>query len=203
MNELLNFLFSIEWWQWLGGSIVLAGLVYSVMNYIVPWIRQLRARHLEEEILREETEKEEELRRQRWEKEKERRKLLEQIPSGPVEKVELPPATFKARNVLHKLPLDREFVIGSDRGCNVQIARPGVLKQHAKIRPEKRGYVLYDLFSESGTLVNGRSVQSKVLFDGDRIQIGREVMEFSCPGQRKRPTPGPSSGGTGQKPAGG
>jgi len=185
MDAVLDFVFGIAWWQWLAGTLVIAGAVFVSMQYIIPAIKRARQERLEEQLRMEDEARQQQLLAELEKREKERQKLLQQVPSGPVEKVSLPPATVKARNIVHKLPTDRDFTIGSDRGANVQIARPGVLRQHAKIRPEPQGYVLYDLFGETGTLLNGQRIAKKVLRHGDRIQIEKEVIVFECPAQAK------------------
>lgn len=59
----------------------------------------------------------------------------------------------------------------------VQDAR--VSAQHAKIRPEKGGYVLFDLGSANGSFVNGIKVEgSHALANQDRVQFGDTVYLF-------------------------
>jgi pSer/pThr/pTyr-binding forkhead associated (FHA) protein len=59
------------------------------------------------------------------------------------------------------------------------VADPGASRRHAQIRHQDRGYVLTDLGSTNGTLVNGEFVNgSRPLMQGDRITIGNTVLEF-------------------------
>lgn len=62
--------------------------------------------------------------------------------------------------------------------CDVVIADPGASRRHAQIRLLDGGYVVSDLGSTNGTLVNDRPVDSHQLADGDRITIGTTVVEF-------------------------
>ncbi len=64
-------------------------------------------------------------------------------------------------------------IIGRDPACNLVVADPVVSRQHAVIRPEDGGgFVIEDLDSRSGTLVNGVRTRKAVLLDGDTIQVG-------------------------------
>jgi len=56
--------------------------------------------------------------------------------------------------------------------------RPGASRQHARIRRTEDGFVLADLGSTNGTLVNDVPIQEHVLDNGDRITIGETVLEF-------------------------
>lgn len=49
---------------------------------------------------------------------------------------------------------------------------------HAKIRPEKEGYILYDLVSKGGTIVNGIKIKRHCLRHNDRIGIGYTEIIF-------------------------
>jgi hypothetical protein len=75
--------------------------------------------------------------------------------------------------------LDRErSVIGRLSGSEVEIQDPGASRRHAEIRREGEDYVVVDLGSTNGTLVNDTPVSHATLEDGDRITIGRTVLEF-------------------------
>ena len=50
--------------------------------------------------------------------------------------------------------------------------------EHAKIRVEGGRFVLYDLGSSNGTLINERLIQKQTLEDGDEITIGRTRFMF-------------------------
>jgi hypothetical protein len=80
---------------------------------------------------------------------------------------------------------DREFplrgdraVIGRLQGSEIEIEDPGASRRHAEVRRQGNEYVVVDLGSTNGTLVNDRAVAEATLEDGDRITIGRTVLEF-------------------------
>jgi pSer/pThr/pTyr-binding forkhead associated (FHA) protein len=49
---------------------------------------------------------------------------------------------------------------------------------HTKIRLEHSRFVLYDLGSINGTLINRRRAQKQTLMDGDEIVIGKTIFIF-------------------------
>ena len=75
--------------------------------------------------------------------------------------------------------LDRESsVIGRLSGSEIEIQDPGASRRHAEIRRQGEDYVVVDLGSTNGTLLNDSPVSQATLEDGDRITIGRTVLEF-------------------------
>jgi len=74
--------------------------------------------------------------------------------------------------------VDASATIGRLSECDVVVDDPGASRQHATIRRTGSGFLLTDLGSTNGTLVNDQSVQEHVLQDGDRITIGETVLEF-------------------------
>jgi len=68
--------------------------------------------------------------------------------------------------------------IGRLPECDVVVDDAGVSRQHARIRRTEGGFVLTDLGSTNGTMVNGEPIQEHVLEHGDRITIGETELEF-------------------------
>jgi hypothetical protein len=76
---------------------------------------------------------------------------------------------------LHK----QTVAIGRLPECDIVISDPGASRRHATITRQDGGeYVLTDLGSTNGTIVNNEPVGEHVLTDGDRITIGNTVLEF-------------------------
>lgn len=69
-------------------------------------------------------------------------------------------------------------VIGRLPESDVTVPDPGVSRRHAEIRRQNGDYLLVDLGSTNGTMVNQSRVGEQVLEEGDRITIGRTVLEF-------------------------
>ncbi len=115
---------------------------------------------------------------------KRKHELLEHIPKGEIE-ANLPLVFAKliieGRYGLMKeyeLHVDKEVIIGRYSSNNVVINGIGVSRVHAKIRPEREGYILYDMASESGTIVNGRKIERHHLRNNDEISIARIKLTF-------------------------
>lgn len=74
--------------------------------------------------------------------------------------------------------LRQATTIGRTPGCEIVIDDPAASRQHVRISRRDDGYVVSDLGSTNGTLVNGDPVTERLLVDGDRITIGSTVFEF-------------------------
>jgi hypothetical protein len=70
------------------------------------------------------------------------------------------------------------LTIGRLPECDVVLDDPGSSRQHARIRRTETGFVITDLGSTNGTLVNGRQIQEQELLDGDTVTIGETNLEF-------------------------
>jgi MoxR-like ATPase len=65
------------------------------------------------------------------------------------------------------------FVIGRNEDCDLVIASSAVSHRHAQLEPKNGQWVLTDLGSANGTLVNGQAATQPVpLHHGDTIEIG-------------------------------
>jgi hypothetical protein len=69
--------------------------------------------------------------------------------------------------------------IGRSRRCDVVLSDPNVSREHAEIRPRGGGWVLTDLGSTNGVMLNGRRVdRPEVLKRGDEIELGASSIVF-------------------------
>jgi len=70
--------------------------------------------------------------------------------------------------------LDRdEVTLGRSAGAGIRLQQDGVSREHARVVRDAEGTLtLVDLGSTNGTWVEGRRVQSHVLREGERIQLG-------------------------------
>ena len=76
-------------------------------------------------------------------------------------------------------PLDRDaMVIGRLSGSEIEIQDTGASRRHAEIRRQGPDFLIVDLGSTNGTLVNDSPVAEHTLEEGDRITIGRTQLEF-------------------------
>lgn len=77
------------------------------------------------------------------------------------------------------VPLAAEaLTIGRLPDCDITLKDKGASRRHAQIRTVDGVSTLTDLGSTNGTRLNGQTVQSRQLEDGDRITIGATVLEY-------------------------
>jgi hypothetical protein len=95
-------------------------------------------------------------------------------PEGPAELVLIERGQPGKRFPLAK---DR-VIIGRLAGSDIVLVDAGTSRRHAEIRREDGKYVIADLGSTNGTLVNHAAIHERALEEGDRITIGRTVLEF-------------------------
>ena len=69
-------------------------------------------------------------------------------------------------------------VIGRSRQSDIVLGDPNVSRRHCEVRREGDDYVVIDLGSTNGILLNGRQVQRAGLAEGDRLQLGSTVLRF-------------------------
>lgn len=72
------------------------------------------------------------------------------------------------RSLAHALTL-----IGRDESCNLRLNVDDVSPQHCVLVPTASGWIVGDLHSTTGTLLNGSSIVCQTLRDGDVLTIGR------------------------------
>lgn len=72
-----------------------------------------------------------------------------------------------------------EYKIGRAASCDIVLPIMTVSRQHAQLANDQKGWLIEDLGSRSGTLVNNRKISTrKRLSDGDRIEVGGAEYKF-------------------------
>jgi predicted component of type VI protein secretion system len=70
-------------------------------------------------------------------------------------------------------------VLGRSRQCDIVLNDPNVSREHAEIRPRGGSWVLSDLGSTNGSVLNGRRIDgSEVIRPGDEIELGTSLIKF-------------------------
>jgi hypothetical protein len=91
-------------------------------------------------------------------------------------------ATVTIPGVAHDVALTGDRVVmGRLRACDVVLEDVNASRQHAALEREGAGWVLVDLGSTNGTLVNGERVDRVRLLDGDVITVGITEVTFHEP----------------------
>ncbi|HFD87247.1 MAG TPA: FHA domain-containing protein, partial [Gammaproteobacteria bacterium] len=91
---------------------------------------------------------------------------------------------FKQGTLLSVEPVDKERVLaGRSHLCDIKIDQKSVSGKHFQMMKTADGFVIEDLNSTNGTLVNGVKVDSKLLVDGDVIEVGKYALKFEKAGK--------------------
>ena len=96
---------------------------------------------------------------------------------------------IKGKNTGRSFRLSGEAFLGRVEGNTVTLADMEVSRRHAVIRPKDGYFVITDLASAAGTLVNGfslRQYEPKPLNEGDSIVICSTTMKFYAEGKVPR-----------------
>ena len=72
--------------------------------------------------------------------------------------------------------------VGRGQACQVQLTDPSVSRTHFDISYKDGHFLLTDLGSATGVLVNGGKADEKRLRHGDRIQVGKTEISVELVG---------------------
>lgn len=97
-------------------------------------------------------------------------------------------AKVKGKEVFrHTLSEIKPTIIGRGEKTDVKLEIHGMSRRHTHIEPIKDQWVIRDLGSTNGTLVNGKKISSQVLHENDNIQFGDVTLKFIIKDQKKAP----------------
>jgi pSer/pThr/pTyr-binding forkhead associated (FHA) protein len=82
------------------------------------------------------------------------------------------------------LALESSTSLGRAKANDIVLEDVAVSSQHCRIRPEQGRFVLHDLKSTNGTLVNDQRVNRHTLAEGDVIRIGETSLQFRLESRR-------------------
>jgi pSer/pThr/pTyr-binding forkhead associated (FHA) protein len=74
--------------------------------------------------------------------------------------------------VLPDVPPGTRILLGRSRAADIRFTEPTVSRRHAALQRVDGGWLLVDRASTHGTHVNGRRIDTAILADGDRIDLG-------------------------------
>lgn len=111
--------------------------------------------------------------------------IKEEIPYGILESLkEIPKEVgglivLKGPNIGEKFFIKKDiFKIGRETDSDIFLDDITVSRNHAKIDKIGNEHRIKDLGSLNGTYINGEQTESKVLINGDKIQIGKYVFYY-------------------------
>lgn len=121
------------------------------------------------------------------------------VDSGKIEKtetldsVQVPKLHVSFENVTFEHPINKEVVtVGRDSANDLCLPDTSVSRYHCSIIREPGGrYVIKDLNSTNGSIVNGIQVDTAPLRHGDEIELGNYRIRFELPEALTFPTPSP------------
>src|SRR4051812_7795622 len=79
---------------------------------------------------------------------------------------------------LGRYPLDGAVVLGRSPDCDIRVHDILSSREHCGLEPQDGGWVLIDLNSRNGTIVNGQRLTRHKLRDSDSFLIGRTKISF-------------------------
>jgi pSer/pThr/pTyr-binding forkhead associated (FHA) protein len=68
--------------------------------------------------------------------------------------------------------------LGRDQMSYICVDDPTVSRHHADLLSRGDDWVIVDLASTTGTLVNGLQIHQQVLRNGDRVRVGNSELQF-------------------------
>lgn len=86
--------------------------------------------------------------------------------------------TSGKQDIGKSFPINSQLTIGRSHTNQIVLKDAKVSRQHAEIKKQGEEFLLIDLNSSNGTLVNGQKVHEHILNASDEIQIGDFVMQF-------------------------
>jgi len=102
--------------------------------------------------------------------------LPQVVPTAPPVQHFRPQLIIQGRDAI---PLNRSVMnIGRKRDNHIVIDDPRISRAHAQIRLRFGRYVLYDLGSKAGTLVNGQRITETILQPGDVISLAGVMIVY-------------------------
>lgn len=98
-------------------------------------------------------------------------------------KIRLDVTTFTGESRSVEVPVNKTLFVGRSEICDIYFDDTDMSRQHFVIEESNGAYSIANLSDTNGTLLNGVPVrQPRPLYDGDRIEAGRETFVFHTGG---------------------
>ena len=74
----------------------------------------------------------------------------------------------------------KESMVGRDDACGICVPVASISGEHMKIEYKLGTFIVSDMQSKNGIVVNGRTVRRSSLKAGDIIQLGEAIFRIDC-----------------------
>ena len=91
-------------------------------------------------------------------------------------------------SVTKKTIIKKKLILGRGQKCDIHISDIKASREHAILSEVGGRYILEDLNSRNGTLVNNQSISKVTLLDGDEINIGKARILFKMDLSQETPS---------------
>lgn len=83
---------------------------------------------------------------------------------------------------VQRIPKEKPFVIGRGKNVDFELKDASVSRRHARIEFREGRWIFTNLSETSGTLSQGKSIETKDIEDGDVFLLGLQQLRFSLKG---------------------
>jgi pSer/pThr/pTyr-binding forkhead associated (FHA) protein len=87
--------------------------------------------------------------------------------------------TGEKKGIAYFILENKRVVMGRSEECDIRIFDLKSSREHAEIIQVGEDYIVTDLGSQNGIIVNDLKIKQHVLIDGDKIIVGKTVFKFS------------------------
>ncbi|MEZ4649307.1 MAG: FHA domain-containing protein [Candidatus Eisenbacteria bacterium] len=96
--------------------------------------------------------------------------------------------SLKGRPVKEFRFSETRISIGRDPGSNVFLDNPGISREHAVLERKGNGLYVQDMGSANGTFLNDEQIRRERVREGDKIRIGKFLLELEIIDDRRGTT---------------
>lgn len=99
-------------------------------------------------------------------------------PSGAIKSLMPYLVVYSRGQVMERRPLTETVCIGRSAECELVVRDILLSRSHCRIEPTPDGWLLTDLASKNGTVLEGRRIATRLLRNGDTVRMGKTVVSY-------------------------
>jgi pSer/pThr/pTyr-binding forkhead associated (FHA) protein len=100
--------------------------------------------------------------------------------TGAAERTAMARLTISMADGTRDVDLGDKLVIGRVEGADLVLDDKGISRRHCEFERRGDAFIVRDLGSSNGTLVNGEKVTERILASGDKVRVGGVTVTFSA-----------------------